>query len=292
MKIGLPNYEAKSDKSPKKKYFKLKNGDNFYRILPPCGSLADSGEWKKFYEVHFGYKGSPNAQGNAPHRPFLCPQRKNRAKQVIQPCAEHDKIDTLKVTLERQKEELKDKRKSSEEVKNVTAPLTDFLMQHNLDRKYHLNVKAADGSIGCLKIPYAAYKDLEDTIKTVRAKYKIDPIAPNEGVWFNFKRRGEVFYEIEYKVEVQMEMVDTPVGKAEVLKNAKLTDEDLSRMETEAFDLGEMYTKVTSEQVQRLVDSDGDPEVVDAVFARDEEAPTAPGGSPSLDDFRSEFATE
>jgi hypothetical protein len=307
MKIGLANYEPKTNKNVKKKYFKLKNGDNFYRILPPCGSLADRGEWTKFYEVHFGYKGSPNEQGNAPYRPFLCTKRTNKFKQVTQSCAECAKIEEVKAQLETLKENLKkDKKKSSEEVKAMTAPLTDFLMQHNLDRKFHLNVKTEDGSIGCLKIPYTAYKDLQETIANVRKKYSVDPLAPDQGVWFNFKRSGEVFYDINYKVEVKMEMVDSPgLGRVEVLKLAKLTDDDIARMESEAFDMGEMYKRISVEEVESIVNSGGDPLVVDSVFNKDKEE--SKEGSPvekqamlmqlkssgiSVEDFKSQFADD
>ena len=50
MKIGKPKY------GNGKKIFKIKDGDNVYRILPPLGKLADAGKWSVYQKVEWGYK--------------------------------------------------------------------------------------------------------------------------------------------------------------------------------------------------------------------------------------------
>lgn len=268
IKIGVANYNGNTsgNSKPKRNYFTLVVGDNFYRILPPCFSYAENGRWAEHYSVHFGYRGSKNDKGNAPLRPFVCVRRKDKNKNIIQECAEHVKIEKAKALLDKKRSELVEKGKSKEEIKTALQPITDYLMAHNVDNKWHLNVKASDGRIGVLKIPHSAYQDLLETIKNVIDRYKIDPLSPNQGVWFNFKRMGAGL-DTTYKVQVQMKMIDTPQGKAEVLKEAELSESDLARMEAEAFDLSNMYSKITPEQVQHLVDTDGDPSVVDQIFA-------------------------
>lgn len=294
IQIGTPNYnQANNNTKVKKNYFKLVNGDNFYRILPPCFELAEAGTWSKYYSIHFGYKSSPNEKGLSMHKPFVCPLRKNRNGQVVSSCAEHDKINEAKATVDSKREELQSKGKSKEEIQTALEPLTDFLTEHNADNKYYVNAKSSDGSIGLLKLPYRAYKDLEETIKTVRDRYKIDPIAADGGVWFNIKRSGTKFNEIAYKVEIQMVMVDTPMGKAEVLKDAKLTSADFENMEIYAFDLSNMYPVLTAEQVKMLVDTMGDPEVVDQIFSQPEKSSSkeeSKSETPSTEDFKRRFA--
>jgi len=49
IKIGKAKFGAQNQQ---RKYFKLKDGEQAYRILPPLGELADQGRWSIFHSVH------------------------------------------------------------------------------------------------------------------------------------------------------------------------------------------------------------------------------------------------
>ena len=66
MKLGQAKYGGEY---VKKNNYKLKDGEQVYRILPPMGELAEQGRWSVFYNVHFGYK---NSEGKL--RPFQSPE--------------------------------------------------------------------------------------------------------------------------------------------------------------------------------------------------------------------------
>ena len=283
MEIGKANYNSGSKEYVKRNFFKLKPGDNFYRILPPCFSLAAKGEWAKYYPVHFGYRGVPDViSGRIPYRPFICPRKMDRNKRILVPCAEHDKIEQVLDAYNKKKDELSDDPNlSAEEVHAKLEPLSKFLKEHNVTKRWHLNVKNNEGEMGCLKIPHTAYVDLVDTIRTVVEKYGIDPTAVDGGVMFNIKRTGVKFNEIKYKVEVVMEMVSTPQGRFETIKRMPLSEEDVKRMETECFDLSAMYTALSPEEVDLLVSVEGDPVVVDKVFSKSSKASEDDGDADS-----------
>ena len=52
MELGKANYGTG------KEIFKIMDGDNIYRILPPMGKLAKSGKWNQYYRVEWGFKNS------------------------------------------------------------------------------------------------------------------------------------------------------------------------------------------------------------------------------------------
>ena len=73
--LGKSNYGG----GGKKTYFKLKDGDNVYRILPPMFDLAEKGVWTKYYAVEYGYY---NTQGKM--RPFLACRVVNKKTKMVE----------------------------------------------------------------------------------------------------------------------------------------------------------------------------------------------------------------
>src|SRR5271156_1391683 len=91
MKLGKAKYGA-----GKKTYFKLKEGDSIYRILPPLGELADDGIWSLYYKINYGYT---NVSGKS--RAFESSLVKNRKSEMIEvPDAAVERLDKLKGSLE------------------------------------------------------------------------------------------------------------------------------------------------------------------------------------------------
>lgn len=279
-KIGTPVFKGAQKDKPKKVYFKIQAGSNQYRLLPPFGDLADAGTWYVKHAIHFGYMGSPNAEGEAKQRAFKCVEEvawNNRKPTVTQVCPECELIAKVKLEVDVRTAALKNKGVSEakiaedEEIVNNLA----FLESHNREVKFYLNAMNSEGEIGLLKLPSSCVKGvkgnggLENAIKTLQDDYGIsNPLAAEDGVWFDFKKKGAGRFGTTYETVFMTEKVITN-GKSSVSpKQSALSDAVLERMQTEAFELNKVVTEITLEDVQTLVDTQGDPEQVDAIFAK------------------------
>lgn len=255
--VGVPVYG-----SQKKKTWRLKDGSNIYRILPPFASFAKEGRWAIFESIHWGYKGGKGI------RTFNCILQKDfKSKMVKVPCAECDLIDSRKKDYENQLKQLVEveKKMTKEQAKEFLKPLSTWLYEHNLDKKWYVNAMNRNGEIGRLAIPHKMYQALNAEIGELMKK-KIDPLAVNQGVEFDFFRSGQSNQTI-HKCKAVTESIDVPgVGSVEKIKLCPLTEEIVKRMATEAWDLKGMFRTIKGDEITRLVASGGDPEVVDSIF--------------------------
>jgi hypothetical protein len=228
----------------KKKTFKIKDGDNVFRILPSLGfgGKEPNGRAFQFWNVHFGYK---NAEGKA--RPFQSPEVKNRETKMIEKAdAAKQRIETLKSGLEKAKE-AKDKA-----TYDVLAPLVSGQKpMYNLDNNHHCNAINATGEIGVLKLRHRAKLVLDAVIKTLRAK-GIEPLGADNGRFFVINRTGTGL-ETTFTVTVLKRSVTIDGQDFEQDVVHKLTPEIIARLEAEAGDLSNLYKKPSSEEVALIV---------------------------------------
>lgn len=238
-------------------------GSHVYRILPPFGYLAKAGKWSYYETLHWGYKLT-----NGKMRPFRCIQRKNpKTKMLEQKCPMCVKIEETKLNRENREKELQAQKKTPDEIKDILKPLDAWLRTYNTQRGHFLNVLRPDGQIGRLFIKIDCMKNLNMLFNNLITKDQINPVSAKQGVWVDFQRVGLNRNDTKYPVEVVTEEVAIQGGrKAKLVKDAQLSDEVLKRMEKEAFDLPTFYTDLNYDQIQALVSSGGDPEVVDSVF--------------------------
>lgn len=256
--IGAPVYGTN-----KKKNFKIKDGSNIYRILPPFASFAQEGRWAIFESIHWGFKGTKGL------RTFRCPLKKNAAKMVTTPCAECAVIAERLAEKDRQTKLLEAQGKTPAEIKDFLKPLTEWLFSHNKDNKWYLNVQNLAGEIGRLAMPHKMYQALQAEIADL-IKKRLDPVGAAGGVQFDFFRSG-TFNQTVHKVSTVKESITLDGGESvEKIKRMPLTEDTIKRMATEAYDLKDMFRTVTPEDVSRLVASGNDPIVVDSVFTAPE----------------------
>lgn len=236
-KIGSASYGSK-----KRNYFKLKDGESVFRILPPLGDLAEAGRWSVFWNVHYGYK---NSKGQL--RAFQSPLVKNRkTKMVEQPDLALEKIEKLKAALEQAK---KDK---NAEMEAGLLKLVGPKGQFNLDSNHYMNVIDQQGNIGVLKIRHRCKLALDATIKALLDK-GIDPLSVDNGRFFVFRRSGNAL-ETTFQVSVLQNEREVPeIGKVYVDVVHKLDEALIGRLEKEAAQLDKLFKKPTSEQVARIV---------------------------------------
>lgn len=267
--IGTPQYGGR-----RKNNFRLQDGSNVYRILPPLGELATEGVWAVYDSLHWGYKGSKGM------RPFKCIQKKDfKTKMIKVQCPECDKIAERQATYDDQMKALEAQGKSKEEAREYLKPLGDWLYSHNLDKKWYVNALAPDGKIGRLAIPHKMYVQLQEVIADLVSKQGVDPIGVDGGVWFDLIRTGKG-NQTAHRVAV-VEQVEVVNGRSmRVYKPAPLTQDVISRLSSEAYDLKNAVRVLSYDEIKSIVTSGGDPEVVDALFGSGEvreratEAPT------------------
>jgi len=237
----------------KRNWFKIKDGDNVYRILPPIGDLQEEGRWSFYHKVHYGYRNSKNEM-----RTFLSPEIKNgKTKMVEVRDAALDRINDIKAKIEQAKEVGNDA---------LVTKLQEFAggqkSRYNLDANHYLNVIDLQGNIGILKIRHKAKLALDTVIKKLRDQ-GVEPLDPESGRYFVFTRSGagrDTLYSVSvYKKkmtipnvgEVEQDVVHTiteDVAKRcfSISKDGKFTYKEAARLDT-------LFRKLSEEQVARIV---------------------------------------
>lgn len=265
MKIGDGKFG-----SEKKTYFKLKDGDSVFRIIPALGDLAADGIWSKYYNIHYGYR---NTKGNM--RVFQSSLVKNHKTKMIEvPDKALERIQQFKAALEKAKAE-----------KN--QPMVERLMKlvgaqkaiYNMDSHHYMNALDTQGNIGILKIRHKAKQALDLQIKKLRDA-GINPVSVNDGRYFVFSRTGKGL-DTTFQVAVAKEQIDAPgIGKVERDIVHKLSEELIGRLEREAAvsikekgkkgGLDSLFFAPTAEQIAQIVDQSeiltGKSAAIDLIF--------------------------
>lgn len=241
-------------------------GPNIYRVLPPFGSLAATGKWAYYESIIWGFKGTNGKQ--KPFRSILKKNRKGMIEQDDPAITWIMKVAKKKADrLEELKADVDSGKITKEEAAAKVQPLTDFLDQYRNEKFFTLNVMRPDGAIGKLKIKIRLKQALDALFQELIENEGVNPIKPDEGVWVNFKRTGQM-RDTQYSCEAVYDVITEGKKRMKTLRPAPLTEEHLERMKTESFDLAVSFRSVPDgyDGIKRMVDSEGDPEVVDSVF--------------------------
>lgn len=260
-------------------YVKLKDGDNIYRILPAMGYLAKDGKWSEYLEVHYGYK---TTKGKL--RLFLSTLKKNRKnKNLIEvPDAALERIQILKAKLDEAKAT------GNTAVVNALNPLVGpNKALYNLDKNHHVLALDQQNNIVVLKLRYKA-KLAVDNLRAQLKEKGIDPIAAENGRWINIRRAG-MGLDTTFAATVVTETLDVKdVGQVQrdvvhsidkalagrlLARNPNFDPNDKESEEfiyKEAVRLDSLYTRLSSDDVQRIVSSSdlqtGVSPVIDELF--------------------------
>lgn len=241
MKIGKPRYGSG------KKNFKIKDGDNVYRILPPLGDCADKGVWNRYYRVEWGYKDS-----SGKNRPFLDCRVVNRKTKMVE----------VESAAHLRREQLIAKKKEMEQTGATPAQLAqmaELIKRYNQSAGYFVNAMNLQGEIGLLPVGYKAKLSLDAVIKELGAS-GIDPLGVN-GCYLNFHRscasgnfRDTITQVSPYKENVEVTLAN---GTKQIFQQTKmhlLDDSIIARLDDEAFELDKLYPSVTAAEVERMVE--------------------------------------
>lgn len=273
VKIGTAKYGF-----TQKKYFKLKDGESTFRILPPLGELADDGKWSVFYKIHYGYK---NTKGKL--RVFQSSLVKNRKTKMIEvPDAAHERIESLKAKLEAAKAS-----GQKDVVERLGKLVSGQKPMYNEDSNHYMNAIDTQGNIGILKLRHRAKQALDEKIKKLREK-GIDPLSVDNGRYFSFTRSGTGL-DTAFSVDILQEKVEVPqygIMNRDVVH--KLNAELIGRLGEEAAELGKLYRALSSDDIKRIVDSSdlltGQSPVIDELFDNKGEGSGSNDSDPGYDD--------
>lgn len=236
----------------KRKFFKLKDGDQAFRILPPMGNLADKGVWSRFYNIHYGYKNSKDQM-----RVFQSSLVKNRKTKMVEvPDAALEKIQKGKAALEAAKQA--GNTKLVEQLDKLFGQKGQF----NLDNNHYVNAIDEQGNIGLLKLRHRAKLALETTLKALEAE-GVDALDAQDGRFLIFRRSGSGL-DTSFQVLVKKEKINVPgVGVVEKDISHTITAElaaqmlekrpDGSYLYKEAADLDNLFKAPTAEEIARIV---------------------------------------
>jgi hypothetical protein len=260
-------------------------------------SCAQDGQWAVYHAVHWGYAvPNPKNPEQTFKKPFKCIQRKNRDGLVVEECPQCKLIESKKNEFEKVRGNLLAKGRSEEQIKQIMTPANQWLRTYNTDGKWYIAVKSVAGEYGMLKIPHKMKMDLEGTIEKIKSKHKIDVFDIDTGCWINFIRTGSTGSQMNFKTELVMEEVEINGKFFESPKLAPLSEEDLERAIREIPDLRNANQLVlTKEQIQALVETGGEPELVAKVLnastrtAETSSSPSAPKAPAPIDDDEEEM---
>lgn len=251
--IGVSNYEGNSRAFTKKKYFYIKpNEPNIYRVLPPVKSLATTGEFFKYHQVHRNMRGNDGKQ-----RSFTCTEEMDwKTKVLKRRCPVCDK----RREYESQYKTASDASKTNPKI--TREQLNEFRMTYldplQCDRKYYMNVTNLAGEIGILTIPTTIKKDMVETFKKIKSEEGIDP-SGKVGIFFNFIKVSQYKGDNKpvYKLEPHYEVTPGADGRVtKAYKYHEITPAFTQQMKGEVNDLASLHRTLTVEEMKALADAD------------------------------------
>lgn len=232
-----------------KNVFKIEDGDNVFRVLPPMKSLAKAGRWSVYYPVQWGFK---NSKGE--NRPFVDPRSVNYKTKMVE--VESDSY-RLREALKKLKSDVVEKFKAGTATKQQVEKMDELVRKYNLDAKHYLNVVNLKGEIGLLKINASLKKALDAAIKTYQSKKGPHPLFMGEdgmtGLYFTFHRSNATGKLNDWVFSVTPYLESRPDGGL-FEKTHTMDAAFLERLEDEAYDLASIYPTPTAEEVASMVD--------------------------------------
>lgn len=283
--FGKAKYGKAANESNFQKFYRLEADKELVaRILPPMKSLESTDKWAVYHSVHYGYRGVDKKDpSKTTARPFRCVEQKNlRNGMITQTCPECMDIQRKKATLEERTASLAKRTDMTEEEKEtILAPLKSFLKEHNVDRKWYINIMLQDGSFGVLQISHRLKKQVDALLERIFRDEGVDPLDPEGGVWLSFRRTGRKLDAVD---TVEPVYVKEEIGgrKVNVLKSGALTLEKGREALSKCPDLTEVSRVISLDQINLLVGSSGDPEEVDRILAISSSRTMERSASPAL----------
>ncbi len=242
MKVGKANYNQGN--FTKKKYFKIKDGQQVYRILPPLGKLADAGKWSAYHRVEFGYVNSQKKM-----KPFLSTRVINRDRMVEVESEAYLRREAFKAAV-----------LAAKDAGNIdqAKEIGKDLRKYNQSARHYYNVMTLDGEIGQLNVPNTCHKMIKALFLELELS-GVDATGVESGRFVVINRSGtglDTIYSVKEYKEKQTVDINGVATEVDVAVPHVLTEAILGRLANEASELSELFPTITSEQEKQIVDGD------------------------------------
>lgn len=238
--------------------FKVQDGTNVFRILPPFGTDHDN-KASREVNLHWGFVTSDGKQ-----RPVVCSYHHEKTCPICQ-AAKAKEGEAERAKLLGNEEQSKELAKEAQELRN---------------RKTFLyNAANKQGDTGMLELTKTAHEAVIELFSSYIKKYDKDPTSLKDGVWLEITREGKGF-KTKYSVSLHRVTVKDADGELmEKLDRTPLAENILNNFEKLAVDIHSLYKPVPSTDLQRILN--GEP--VDKVLARSEKPKAAPSAESAPD---------
>jgi hypothetical protein len=268
LKIGVTNLDGMGGN--RKEHFSIKaNEDNLYRPLPPLFSLAERGQFAKYWASHSVFLVAQGSDGKPKWDVynFQCLEKVNKeTKLITQHCPF---CDTFRENQARH---------SSAKAQGVSKENLEEFFNKNVrpyqtEKRFYINAVNQENRVGVLTIPIKAFDGLQQRLKEAQAKYQIDATGTN-GLFLNFKKtqkfKGD--RDTAYSVDFAMDMTNVNGVPQMQLKQHVLTKDFLTVIEKGARDLSTIMRLITPEDMSSIITADitNKKALMDRIFGRGE----------------------
>lgn len=255
-----------------------------FRLIPPVKSGVETGRYAEWIALHRGFQGVNRTSPDKPsYRSFVCIQDRDfRTKEILVRCPMCDLIAQREADLEQLDSQLKAEgvAKGSDTWKERRKPLTQWIKDFYVDRKFYLNAMERDSrELVLLALTGTTFRKLREEVLKPVADGGVDPFDPDGGVWLKISRTGN-FQNTVDRIEVVKERVQLPDGSiAEKNVPAPMTPEEQRKALEECKDLPTHGFRISSEQISKLTTCSGDPEEVDRILGIIREGSPSPSAT-------------
>ena len=246
MQIGTTNFDG----SVKKEWFQIEaNADNLYRVLPPLFSMADKGQYAKYYSVHSVWIKDPtNPTSKARPYKFQCIQKIDReSKMILNHCPFCDKATEQRG----QYEAAKEKGLDADQLKTF---LFAQVLPYQAEKKFYVNVVNLENKVGVLPLGIKCFRSLQDRLSEVRNNFNTDATGM-QGLFFNFRKiqkfKGD--RDTAYQVDLAQETFQQDGQHMSKPRVHVITEEFIKYLESSARDLGSMFKEISVTEIKSLV---------------------------------------
>ena len=264
--FGTPNSGSRG----KRNWITLKSGETgVYRILPPYGSLRESGHWATFYKVQYGYFGTKFQRTFQTCEESTWTKNPIEGGKDIKTITVEDPATTRSEAIKARYEEEKEKVKNGSGDPDMEKKLLEAVKKYNLDKKCHMNVIGLDGKVGVLKISHTQKQQLDaELARLEKGTPSVKAITVEDGRFFEFGKTGYGF-STETTVRVHTKSQNVPgIGLVDVPVTHVATEEHAAKIKENGADLATLYPKLTQAQIKQVVEMDlqGNKAGIDALF--------------------------
>ncbi len=231
------------------KRFKLQDGENVYRVLPPFGDA----------EIHknFPYRKWTIVWMTDPvtgrRRAYASP--KTDSNDAKDPVSEY--LELLVAKIDAFKKKFAEKGLSEEQIKEKLAPLTKVSWDMRIQHLFAYNAANKSGEVGLLEVKSTAHKGIKKKFSQYIKEYAQDPTSLNSdeddsGVWLNIDKSG-IGKNTEYVVDLNCirEKRDGRVIKEDdrtpLAENIRKNYDDLG------YDLNSIYQRKTYDEMREIL---------------------------------------